>query len=334
MRGLRFHDQAPPDWDERVGSSFLFTGFAAAGEDVGHRAWFVEADDDMALVLVRRVPIPVLGRWTGRAKVYTARRDPGFLRRLADALARRGVVHMVVGDHQHPWEGPWPEPWAHFRREARHTTLIDEVQCSPEAFLARRQVVRKNLGKARRAGVEVVEVTKADEVEAACALIAETSVRIHAQGIHFVYPNEHVRALARHMVPRGQASILIAHAGGQPLCAHIYFLERDRHVYFHGGSTRDRALTPKQGPTAMVWEAMARARARGCKIVELGGVALDTPSQAGLVEFKRQWGRFVVAEVAYVELAPRAVRLQERLLYPAWRYVHPLYIQAFGRRAS
>lgn len=101
MTSLVLRDTAPAGWDARGGSAYLFTGFAAACAELGYRALYAEDAFDYALVLVRGVP--VLGRWTRRAKVFTARRDPDFLRRLSEALAARGVVHIRIGHQQHPW---------------------------------------------------------------------------------------------------------------------------------------------------------------------------------------------------------------------------------------
>jgi len=332
MTSLRLRDTAPSDWDARVGSAYLFTGFAAAATELGYRALFAEDDADQALVLVRGLPLRRLGRWTRRAKVFTARRDPEFLRRLTDSLADFGVVHIRVGHQQHPWIGAWPLPWPGFESHRLWTTIVDEVQAAPDAFLARRRTLRANLGKARRARVEVREARTAAEVDAACAVMADTEGRIREHGVNHLYPVAFVRAAWRHMVSRGQAAVLFAHAAGRVLAAQLYFLEADRLVYYQGGSTRDRAWTPLQGPTAVTWHAVGMARARGHSVLDFGGVNIDDPAQAGLTAFKRQWGRFQAGEVAEVVLSPTAVRLQERYLLPAWKHVHPLYAVAFGRR--
>lgn len=329
MTSLVLRDTAPPGWDTRAGSAYLFTGFAAASAELGYRTFYVEDAHDHALVLVRGVPIPPLGRWTRRAKVFTARRDPDFLQRLSDALAARGVVHIRVGHQQHAWTGPWP-PLRALRAERLWTAVIDDVQAAPDAFLATRRTVRANLGKARRAGVEVREARTAGEVAAACAVMSRTEARIRQHGVNHLYPVEFVRAAWRHMVPRGQAVILTAHAGGRLLAAQLYFLERERLVYYQGGSTRDRDCTPLQGPTAVTWHAVEMARARGCAALDFGGVNVDDPAQAGITDFKRQWATFRAGEVADIVLSPRAVRLQERYVLPLWKHIHPLYALTFG----
>jgi hypothetical protein len=334
MTSLILRDTAPLDWDARADSAYLFSGFAAACAELGYGALYAEDTDDHALVLVRGVPVPALGRWTRRAKVFTARRNPEFLRRVSDALAARGVVHIRVGHQQHPWTGAWPVPWSGLTVERLWTTVIDDVHAPAAAFLAARPTVRANLGKARRAGVEVSEARTARDVEAACAVISGTEARIRQHGVSHLYPVAFVRAAWRHMVSRGQAVILTARAAGRVLAAQLYFLERERVVYYQGGSTRDRELTPLQGPTAVTWQAVQLARARGCRALDFGGVNIDDPAQAGITGFKRQWGTFRAGEVGDIVLSPRAVRLQERYLLPLWKHVHPLYALAFGRRRN
>jgi GNAT acetyltransferase-like protein len=332
MTSLALSEIAPEDWDAGAGSAYLFTGFAEACAELGYSALYAEDARDRALVLVRGVPVPGLRRWTRRAKVFTARRDAEFLRRLSDALAARGVVHIKVGHPQHAWDGGWPSPWNGLHVERMWTAVIEDVQAPPEAFLAARRGVRANLSKARRAGVVVGDARTAHEIDAACAVMTGTEARIRDRGVNHLYPVAFVRAAWRHMVPRGQAVILAAHADGHVLAAQLYFLERDRLVYYQGGSTRDRSLTPLQGPTAVTWHAVQMARARGCAALDFGGVNPGDPAQASLTAFKRQWGRFCAGEIADIALSPRAVRLQERYLLPLWKHVHPLYTLAFGRR--
>lgn len=334
MSTMRVRETPAVDWDERVGSAWLSTGFAAASAATGHRVLYAEDDADMALVLLRSVPIPLLHRWTLRAKIFLARRDGAFLRRLVDVLSDAGVTQVHIGHHCHPWRGAWPVPWRGFQSERLGTAIIDDVQKRPADFLAVRRTFRQNLAKAERAHVEVAEVVTAEQFDAFCTLIDETDRRMMRHGVCHIYPRVFFNAARRYMVPRGQAIMLLAHAGGTPLAAQLYFVSGDHLTYYHGGSTRDRELTPKQGPTAAIWRAIAIARERGHHLLNLGGVSPEDSRQAGVTQAKRQLGtRFVDAEVAHVRLAPVKVRVQERFLLPAWKYAHPLYVRLFGRSA-
>lgn len=332
---MRVTDTPPAGWDDRAQSAWLSTGFAAASAELGHHPVYVEDDDDLALVLVRSVPLPVLDRWTRRAKVFVARRDPRFLRRLADLLRARGVSHVRIGDHRHAWRGPWPRPWPELRPQRLGDMVLDDVQADAEAFLGRRRTVRQNLAKARRAGVEVSEVRTARDLADFRTLIGETSARMTAGGVNHVYPPAFFPAVWRHMVPRGQALMLLARADGRPLAGHVYFVSPERLIYYHGGSTRNRALTPKQGPTAVTWHAIERARARGDRVLDMGGVNLGDRAQTGVTDFKQGWGaRHVMADVADVVLSPAAVLWQELVLLPMWKYAHPVYVAAIRRRTA
>jgi lipid II:glycine glycyltransferase (peptidoglycan interpeptide bridge formation enzyme) len=78
------------------------------------------------------------------------------------------------------------------------------------------------------------------------------------------------------MVPRGQALFLLAWADSAALAGGRFLISRDRLTYYMGGSTRDRALTAKQGPKAMFWHAMRLGQRLGLKTFDMGAV---TPTE-------------------------------------------------------
>ena len=139
------------------------------------------------------------------------------------------------------------------------------------------------------------------------------------------------------MVPRGQAAMFIARAGAEPLAASTFVIGAGRYTQIHGCSTRDRALTPKQGPTLIFWHAMQSARARGCRTFDLGAV---TPTEDvhhphwSVYEYKRLWGgRLEAFEGAEIVLSPLKRAFQERVLAPLWDRLHPIYLRLFASGA-
>jgi hypothetical protein len=136
------------------------------------------------------------------------------------------------------------------------------------------------------------------------------------------------------MVPRKQAVILIARADDRPLAGGAFVMNADRFAYLHGCSTRDRALTPKQGPTAVFWHAMRLARNHGCTTFDMGAVTpSDDPSHPhySVYEYKKGWGGTLEAiQSGELILAPWKHRFQQSVLSPMWARVHPLYMRVFG----
>ena len=61
---MKFVETPPSDWDERIAFPLQSVGFAHAARALGHHPLFAEDQQGLALVLVRRVPVPVLRAWT------------------------------------------------------------------------------------------------------------------------------------------------------------------------------------------------------------------------------------------------------------------------------
>jgi hypothetical protein len=325
-------------WDSRISSPVLSEGFAAALQGLGYRARFAEDQRDRALILLRTVPLPFLRRWTLRAKVYIDRGHNGFLRDLLVALRRRGVAHVKINDERH---GLWynvPSTWPGVTQVTRWVFLVDAAgRTDADLRKAMQDPVPRNIRKAERAGVEVKEIASERDLDAFCALMAETSDRMRRRSVPAVFPDGFFRGVFQQMVPKGQALFLLAWAGTVPLAGQMYLLSPDRLIYYHGASTRDRALTPKHGPTAGFWHALRLARDRGIPILDFGGAEpTDDPHHIhfSITDFKRRWGgHHVAVPGAEAVLARTRVALQDRLLKPFWDRAHPFYLRMFDQTA-
>src|SRR5574341_11102 len=151
-----------------------------------------------------------------------------------------------------------------------------------------------------------------------------------------VYPEGFFWAIFHEMVPRRQAVFLLARAEASPLAGGVFFLSPERMSYFHGVSTRDRALTGKQGPTAMFWHAMCLGHLWGIKRFDMTSV---TPTEDprhpnySVYNFKRGWGGMLIEKYcAEIVIAPVRHYFQQRVLSRAFDVVHPLYLRATARR--
>jgi hypothetical protein len=140
------------------------------------------------------------------------------------------------------------------------------------------------------------------------------------------------------MVPRRQALVLIARAGQTALAGGTFVMTDQRFAYLHGCSTRDRELTPKQGPTALFWHAMRLACSLGCTTFDMGAVTPTTdPTHPhySVYEYKKGWGgRLEAVQAGDVVVSPWKFRFQDSVLAPMWDRFHPVYLRLFGEPAS
>jgi len=327
----------PRGWDGRIAFPLQSVGYAHAACALGHRPFFADDERGLALVLVRRVPVPLLGAWTGRAKVYAHARDARFLPALIDRLRELRVSHVKLGDAMWGISGRLPEEWRALRRVVYYVFVTDLRQSDAALLAAARGSVRRDIRKAMDA-VTVTEVRTADDLRDYLALSEETARRMRSLDLAAVYPASYFETILRDMVPRRQAALFIARAHGTPVAGGLFMASGDRLVYLHGCSTRDRALTPKQGPTAVFWHAMRYARDRGCRLFDMGAVTpTDDPRHPhySVYEYKKGWGGRLepVRSAEFVVSAPK-YRFQEFVLAPMWDRLHPLYLRLFGGREA
>lgn len=330
---MKLMSTAPGGWDDRIAFPLQSVGYAHAACALGHGPFFAEDEGGIALVLVRRVPVPFLGAWTARAKVYAHARDAAFLPDLVKRLRALGVSHVKLGDAMWGISGRPPAEWRSLRRVVYHV-FVNDLRLPDEALLAAaRSSVRHDIRRAM-ASVTVTEVRTPADLRDYLCLAAETAQRMRSLDLAAVYPASYFDTILREMVPRGQAALFIARAGETPVAGGLFMASGDRFVYLHGCSTRNRAFTPKQGPSAVFWHAMRFARARGCTVFDMGAVTpTDNRSHPhySVYEYKKGWGgRLEAVESGELVVSPSKYRFQEFVLAPMWDRLHPLYLRLFG----
>jgi hypothetical protein len=330
---------APAGWDARIAHPLQSSGFAEASRALGYRPRFVEDPDGIALVLLRQVPIPLLAAWSGRAKVYAHARRPEFVTRLVESLRALGVSHVRLGDSVWVCTGPMPDGLSALRPVTYYSFVHDLTVPEETRLASAKRMIRRHVKKALEE-VEVTLVSTAADLEDYTRLAGETGDRMRSRDVAAVYPRAYFEAILREMVPRGQAAMFLARAGSAPLAAATFVMGADRCVQIHGASTRDRALTPRNGPTAVFWHAMGHATKHGCTSFDMGAVTpTEDPSHAhhSVFEYKKLWGgQLVEHHAAELVVSPWRHRFQESVLAPMWDRLHPLYLRLFGvhRRAS
>ena len=328
--------QALAQWNQRVRSSVLSREFAAAMATLGWRPFFVADDSDLALVLIRRLPVPGLRTWTTRAKVYLNDGYPMFVRELRACLADEGVAYATLGDPLCPLP-------SHLRNALRgavtiaHHRIVHDVGVDDETLLARMDPkLRGHLRRAGRQGTTVSEIVSSDDLQAFYSLAAETADRIRHRNLVAALPDAFFAEVLRTMVPRGQALMLLARAGDRPLAGGLFFRSGPYLTYFHGVSTRQPELARSQGPSAMFWHALRHARSEGLRYFDHGAVTVTDDANHphfSVYDYKRKFGGRV-EEVGSAQLVLSRAKhaFQERVMMPVWRRLHPLYMR-FAPRA-
>lgn len=334
---MQITPKAPAGWDESIAFPMLSTSFARASGTMGLSPLYATDGMGRALILLRALPGPLIRWWTTRARVYVDAPHSSFVPALIDALRARGVSYVRLGD------GAWGLPASAGTTRGMvpvttHLMLFDATIDEATALARLEPKTRSQLRKALREGVTTDEVRTAEALAAFCSIVAETRERMRSQNVAAAMPESFYRAVFKEMVPRGEAVLLLARAGDTPLAGGLFFLSKERMTYYHGGSTRDRALTALNGPTALFWHAMRLAHARGNLIFDLGAVTpSDDPAHPNrsVYYFKRGFGGTVEPlHGAEIVLAPARWRFQERVVLPAWKRMYPWYLAMIGGRAA
>ncbi len=184
----------------------------------------------------------------------------------------------------------------------KNTVLID-LNPSEEEMLARmKQKTRYNVRLAEKKGVMLRVGTK-DDLSMLYKMYAETSVR---DG--FVIRDEkYYKTVWNLFMDSSEPSCepLIAEVDGGPVAAIFVFYFAGRAYYVYGMS-RD-AHREKMPTYLLQWEAMKRAKAKGCTVYDLWGapdVFDESDSMWGVYRFKEGLGGQVVRTLGAWDFAP------------------------------
>lgn len=184
----------------------------------------------------------------------------------------------------------------------RNTVLIDLNPTEEELLARMKQKTRYNIRLAEKKGV-AVRVGKLEDLPMLYKMYAETSVRdgfvIRDEGYYktvwtlFMNSNEPT------------CEPLIAEVDGEPVAAIFVFYFAGRAYYVYGMS---RETHREKMPNYLLqWEAMRRAKAKGCAVYDLWGapeVFDESDSMWGVYRFKEGLGGQVVRTLGAWDFAP------------------------------
>jgi lipid II:glycine glycyltransferase (peptidoglycan interpeptide bridge formation enzyme) len=196
----------------------------------------------------------------------------------------------------------------------RNTVWLD-LTGDETAWLARmKQKTRYNIRLSERKGVSV-RAGSVDDLPRLYRMYAETSVR----DAFVIRSEDYYLDLWRAFMERGLAEPLIAEVEGEAVAGIILFTFAGRAWYLHGMS---REVHREKMPNYLLqWEAMRRARMRGCTQYDLWG-APDIFNESDSM-----WGVFRFKE----GLGGKVVRTPGALDYPARPLFYNLYTRLLPR---
>ncbi len=184
----------------------------------------------------------------------------------------------------------------------KNTFLIDLSATEDEMLARMKQKTRYNIRIAEKKGVKVRVGTQAD-LPMLCKMYAETSVR---DG--FVIRNEEYyetvwKSFMQSSEPNAEP--LIAEVNSEVVAAIFAFYFAGRAYYMYGMSRE--AHREKMPNYLLQWEAMKRAKSRGCLVYDLWGAPdefNESDSMWGVFRFKEGLGGQVVRTLGAWDYAP------------------------------
>jgi lipid II:glycine glycyltransferase (peptidoglycan interpeptide bridge formation enzyme) len=184
-------------------------------------------------------------------------------------------------------------PLPHFRTSRRHvhpeaSLLIDLTQSEEDILKQMHQKGRYNINLARKHGVEIVQGTVHD-IDEFYRLLTRTGSRDH-----FIILQK--SQYKRFFESLDGSQLLLAKHEGKVISGVLNAVWNGTMLYYYGASSyNDRHL---MAPYLLQWEAMRRAKARGCHTYDLLGImppdAPENDPWKGITDFKRKFGGTLV----------------------------------------
>jgi CelD/BcsL family acetyltransferase involved in cellulose biosynthesis len=233
-----------------------------AGEPVG---WFTG-------LRVRRLGAPILGSpfpgWTtpsmGFNLVDGASRPAAVGALVRFAFGPLRCVHLELKDRRLEVTDLAGQGFQH---QPNVTFEVDLSASEDEIFARMTSACRRAIRKAAKSGVTVEEAAPDGFAEEYFAQLEEVFAR---QSLRPTYGVERVRDLIRCLHPTGRLLLLRAvNAEGKPIATGI-FPAMNGTAYFWGGASwrADQIVRPNE---AIFWHAMRYWRARGMRVLDMGG---------------------------------------------------------------
>ena len=218
----------------------------------------------------------------------------------------------------------------------KNTVLVDLSPTEDELLARMKQKTRYNIRLAEKKGVSV-RVGKPDDLPILYRMYAETSVRdgfvirdeAYYKTVWGTFMANKQSPVSTQSVQSPLAEPLIAEVNNQPVAAIFVFYFASRAYYVYGMS---RDIHREKMPAYILqWEAMKRAKAKGCETHDLWGapdVFNESDSMWGVYRFKEGLGGKVVRTLGAWDYAPN------RLWYNMYSEIIPRVLDVMRSRGK
>ena len=144
-----------------------------------------------------------------------------------------------------------------------------------------RDSTRRNIKRARNAGIRVSVSNSPEDLETFCRLNWITR-REHGLPPQ---PGTFFKNILRHILAKERGMVVLATHGSRAIAGAVYFHFGTKAVYKYGAS--DRRYQHLRANNLIMWEAIERYASKGCRTFDFGRTE---PENEGLLQFKRGWG--------------------------------------------
>jgi lipid II:glycine glycyltransferase (peptidoglycan interpeptide bridge formation enzyme) len=279
-------------------------------------------------------PVPLLGSVGYGAKVFAP--DSGQLEALGELARKHGAIFTKIEPEVFAPVGA-PNPEAEqldafikanggadgepiYTPHDFHLDLAPDEEALFAAFAAK---TRYNTRLAVKKGVEVVEDTSEQGMEAYIRLMIETTRRQK----FYAHSPEFFRTLWRvvGLDERSMLRIFLARYSGEVLAAWLVFIFNKRLYYPYGASSSSRREL--MASNLMMWHIIRYGKANGCVDLNMWGALGPNPDPAdpfyGFHHFKQGYNPALMKNLGAYDLVHKNLgyRLFQRLNALRWRYL-------------
>lgn len=267
--------------------------------------------------------VPLRNRVLDTLQSFAKKQGAIFLKMDPDVVLGMGIPHTEEDDFNNNGNSVVSNlnyrGWRYSSDQIQFkNTVVLDLQSSEAELLARmKQKTRYNIRLAERKGVSL-RIGKSDDFAMLYKMYAETSVRdgfvIRDEGYYrtvwsiFTINTQPPGPSLQSPIPTYQLPFtepLIAEVNNEPVAAIFVFYFAGRAYYVYGMS---RDVHREKMPTYLLqWEAIKRAKARGCTVYDLWGapdVFDERDSMWGVYRFKEGLGGKVIRTLGAWDFAP------------------------------
>jgi len=241
-----------------------------------------------AQLLFRKLPLGLTIAYMPKGPIGTA--SPKLWKHIDQACKKRNAIFLKIEPDQFEEDlNLWKEDFPGFKKgmhniQPPNTILIDLVKDEESLLRDMRQKTRYNIRLAARKGVIVEEWS---DISAFHRMSLVTGGR-DGFGVHSLKYYQRVYELFK---PTNMCELLVAKYENQPLASLLIFYRGERAWYVYGASSN---IERNKMPTYLLqWEAIRRAKARGCTQYDLWGIPdqpLKTLEEDFIKQTKGLWG--------------------------------------------